>query len=541
MSKSRRRKSTSPSKATSSAGAGVALRDIYDQAKKHAEGGENELASKLYQSILRDSKEPLITATAQNDLAVLAAIAGNYLEAEQLFDQALAVAQDSVLFRENLKCLRDGVFSERERNEGATASAPSSSSSSKAKIAIVSLLFNFPSAGGGNIHTAEFAHFLTEAGFEVRHFYAKYEPWQIGNAQGVPYSYPLLFDIHEWKLPTIQGRFRQAVDAFGPDYVLITDSWNCKPHLALAMKGYPVFLRFQALECLCPLNNVRLLALGDGRWGQCTRQQLATPLECVSCLRERGRFSGGLHKLERELAGVGTPEYHALLLESLQQAEALLVFNPWTETMLSPYAKRVHVVPWGMDPKRFPWSAEAPRNSDRPRKTLFQAGVLNEPMKGFEILHEACARLWQKRQDFELVGTGEPEGQVDSFTRFIGWKSQEELPQSYRDADIVVVPTIAQEGLSRTSVEAMAAGKPVVASRIGGLPVTVTDEVTGLLCEPGNAEDLARKLDALLDDAGMRERMGLAGRKRFEEHFSWPVVIQRHYRPLFPARHTKTT
>jgi glycosyltransferase involved in cell wall biosynthesis len=96
-------------------------------------------------------------------------------------------------------------------------------------------------------------------------------------------------------------------------------------------------------------------------------------------------------------------------------------------------------------------------------------------MKGFELLHAACEKLWGKRQDFELVATGEPAGQVDGFTRFTGWVSQEELPRHYEAADIVVVPTVAQEGLSRTSVEAMAAGKPVVACRIGGLPFTVAD------------------------------------------------------------------
>jgi glycosyltransferase involved in cell wall biosynthesis len=78
----------------------------------------------------------------------------------------------------------------------------------------------------------------------------------------------------------------------------------------------------------------------------------------------------------------------------------------------------------------------------------------------------------------------------------------------------------------------MAAGKPVVASRIGGLPFTVADGATGLLCHPGDADDLARKLAVLLDDADLRRRMGLAGRRRFEEDFAWDVVIDKHYRPL---------
>src|SRR5262249_30355865 len=59
---------------------------------------------------------------------------------------------------------------------------------------------------------------------------------------------------------------------------------------------------------------------------------------------------------------------------------------------------------------------------------------------------------------------------------------------------------------------------------------------TGLLCEPGDSDDLAAKLATLLDDRGLRERMGRAGRVRFEEHYAWPVIVERHYRPLLSRR-----
>jgi hypothetical protein len=132
---------------------------------------------------------------------------------------------------------------------------------------------------------------------------------------------------------------------------------------------------------------------------------------------------------------------------------------------------------------------------------LFFAGLIHEPSKGFHILEEACRLLWQRRRDFELVVTAEPAGAVGPFTRFVGWLSQEQLPGQLYDADIVAFPTVAQEGLGRTAVEAMAAGRPVVASRIGGLTVTVQDGVTGLLCAPGDAADLAKKIEMLLDDS----------------------------------------
>ncbi|MCI0432176.1 MAG: glycosyltransferase family 4 protein [Gemmatimonadetes bacterium] len=78
----------------------------------------------------------------------------------------------------------------------------------------------------------------------------------------------------------------------------------------------------------------------------------------------------------------------------------------------------------------------------------------------------------------------------------------------------------------------MACGLPVVASRIGGLQFTVQDGATGLLFEPGDDQDLARKIERLLDDADLRTRLGRAGRSRFEEHYAWEPIIERHYKPL---------
>jgi glycosyltransferase involved in cell wall biosynthesis len=295
-------------------------------------------------------------------------------------------------------------------------------------------------------------------------------------------------------------------------------------------------MRLQALECLCPLNNVRLLPEPNGKAGQCHLHQLATPEECSRCIRERGQFSGGLHQAERALSGVGTPGYPEQLLRALRDAEAVLVVNPLTEAMVSPYCRQTRVVTAGMDPARFPWPPpqQAPR---RPGvKTILFAGLVDEWMKGFRVLHAACGLLWERRQDFDLVATADPAGAVDAFTRYVGWQSQEDLPRHVYAADVLVIPTVAQEALGRTAVEAMAAGRPVVASRLGGLPFTVADGATGLLFEPGDVGDLARKLETLLDDTALRERLGAAGRKRFEEHYAWPVIIDKHYRPLLCRR-----
>jgi hypothetical protein len=224
-------------------------------------------------------------------------------------------------------------------------------------VAILSFLFNWPSTGGGTVHTYELARFLAKAGYAVRHIYVRHPPWGIGGVQGLlPYPNDVLeFDAANWNVPAIQARFRRAVDGFGPDHVIITDSWNMKPLLAEAVRGYPYMLRFQAMERFCPLNNVRLLPEEGGRVRQCPQHQLASPDACARCVAQRGHLSGSLHQAERALSGVGTQAYYDRLVQVVREAEAVLVVNPLHEAMISPYSDCVRVVTAGMDPARFPW------------------------------------------------------------------------------------------------------------------------------------------------------------------------------------------
>jgi glycosyltransferase involved in cell wall biosynthesis len=395
----------------------------------------------------------------------------------------------------------------------------------------VSLLFNWPSTGGGTVHTFETARFLKRAGYEVKHLYVKSSVWEVGRVEE-PLDYPA--EPISWQpspdgVADLQRQIRKAVDAFAPDFVILTDSWTMKPRLAQAVQGYKFFLRLAAQECLCPLNNVRMLVDKSGQVTRCPRHQLATPESCRECVATKPQLSGVLHQRERDLAGYGTEEYDQSLNWAFAEAEAVLVVNPLIETMVSPYSRRVHVVPSGFDPTRFPWPWPVQKN---PRTVILFAGLIQELMKGFAVVHAACQRLWSERQDFELWITDDPVGQRDAFTRAIGWKSQADLPKTLRQSDIVVFPTVAEEALGRTAVEAMAVGRPVVASRIGGLSWTVQDGATGLLFEAGDSVDLAEKLSRLLDDSELREQLGTNGRKRFEAEYTWDVILARHYRPL---------
>ena len=93
--------------------------------------------------------------------------------------------------------------------------------------------------------------------------------------------------------------------------------------------------------------------------------------------------------------------------------------------------------------------------------------------------------------------------------------------------DVVVVPSVVPDALSRVILEAMAAGRPVVGTRVGGTPELVLDGVTGLLVERGDPEGLAQALERMLGDAALRTRLGEAARRHVAAGFSAEASVDR--------------
>lgn len=110
----------------------------------------------------------------------------------------------------------------------------------------------------------------------------------------------------------------------------------------------------------------------------------------------------------------------------------------------------------------------------------------------------------------------------DSRIRYLGYVH--EVENVYQTADIVVVPSRWQEPLGLINLEAGACRKPVVATRVGGIPEVVEEGVNGFLVEPGDVTALAQRVTTLMADPGLRERMGLAGRQRVERYYTGAPV-----------------
>ena len=115
---------------------------------------------------------------------------------------------------------------------------------------------------------------------------------------------------------------------------------------------------------------------------------------------------------------------------------------------------------------------------------------------------------------------------VTDHVRFVGKRQPECLRYYYSAADVAVT-TPWYEPFGLTPLEAMACGRPVIGSAVGGITFTIKDGETGLLVPPRDPEALAAALQRLFDQPVLRKRMGLAARKRVQREFSWPIVAMR--------------
>jgi glycosyltransferase involved in cell wall biosynthesis len=103
---------------------------------------------------------------------------------------------------------------------------------------------------------------------------------------------------------------------------------------------------------------------------------------------------------------------------------------------------------------------------------------------------------------------------------FVGYLAGDALKDIIQKASVIVIPSEWYENCPMSVLEAMAYGKPVVGSHMGGIPELVQDNITGLLFEAGNVHMLANQINRLITDPPLRKQMGAAGRKRVERYFS---------------------
>ena len=223
-------------------------------------------------------------------------------------------------------------------------------------------------------------------------------------------------------------------------------------------------------------------------------------------------------------------------------AGAVVVLGPYwarfmAETLGVP-AGRIHEIANGVPAAHPP---VAPRATAAAPLIVF-LGIVGE-RKGTDVLLAALAKLDAAGVAWRAVfgGNGEVDAAqaqaaalgLDGRVEFTGWVGEAEVDRLLRRADIFVLPSRA-ENQPVAILEAMARAVPVVSTDVGGIPGQVVDGETALLVRPGDAAALAAAIGRLIDDPGLRARMGAAGLARFESHFAVSVCADR-FAALYPV------
>ena len=192
---------------------------------------------------------------------------------------------------------------------------------------------------------------------------------------------------------------------------------------------------------------------------------------------------------------------------------------------------RMRLVPVGVDPALF---TPLPSIERQPGRLITTASA-DVALKGLAFLLEAMAKLRTEREvRLTIIGTPREGASADLIDKlglrqhidFVSGVTDERIVELYAEAELAVVPSL-YEGFSLPAIEAMSTGICVVATDGGALPeVTGIDGDTVLQCRAGDVESLAAALRRGLDDAGLRTRIGLAGRRRVVERWSWTHCAQ---------------
>ena len=244
---------------------------------------------------------------------------------------------------------------------------------------------------------------------------------------------------------------------------------------------------------------------------------------------------GTFHAYRRRSWGI--PFWKPLILNQwFKKLDGKIAVSPAALEFINKYfPSEYRIIPNGIDFAHFSGPvAPLPQFSDGKLNILFVGRM--EKRKGFKYLLGAYSRVKKEFPACRLIVVGPADEALRKHQKaaerqhledvvFAGYVSYDELPRYYKSADVFCSPATGKESFGLVLLEAMAAGKPTVASNITGYAGIVSHGVDGLLVKPSDERALAAALLQLLQDRSLREGMGAMGRVKAED-FSWDVVAE---------------
>lgn len=220
-------------------------------------------------------------------------------------------------------------------------------------------------------------------------------------------------------------------------------------------------------------------------------------------------------------------------LKANMQIKRFIVASKYMRQMLANNGlpeERIEVIPYYTD---LPSLSKETRETKSPSNILF-FGRLVQP-KGLQYLIKALEHIDGPWKCF-IIGEGPELKTIQDLTRklqiseniqFTGWQPHSGLSKYYRQARVVVVPSVWPEPFCIVGIEAMSYGKPVVAFDVGGISDWLEDSHTGFLVPRLDVMELARKIEMLLKDKELAEKFGKQGRLNVENRFTKDIHLKK--------------
>lgn len=190
----------------------------------------------------------------------------------------------------------------------------------------------------------------------------------------------------------------------------------------------------------------------------------------------------------------------------------------------------VEVIPNGVDIQKFKVKSEKLKIKEEriliTTSRLVKKNGISDVIKAMQYLPENV-KFWiigdgPERKNYELLIT---DYKLQSRVKFFGFLPHEKIVKYLHQADIFIRPSIS-EGMGNSFIEAMAAGVPVIATPVGGIPDFLKDRETGLFCEVNNPQSIADKIKIYLENRELREKIIANAQGMVFEKYDWEIIAR---------------
>lgn len=258
------------------------------------------------------------------------------------------------------------------------------------------------------------------------------------------------------------------------------------------------------------------------------------------------------HKIPYIITAHGTGVDHAqkdarfvgLTREALRSAKYIIANSPYTKHwFLKVFGRKelykLRIIGGGVDlskyPKNFKIKIIDKKYDLQDKKVVLFTGKLKEA-KGVDYLIKAACKI---KGEIYIIGDGPVKSDLERLARerkalnvhflgYMGREQEKEFLEFYYRADVFVIPSVWHEPFGLVTLEAMAAGVPVVGSKKGGIPMALKDGENGYLVRARSARAIALAVNKILENRRLHKKMGRNARKTVETQFNWTQITKEY-------------